>query len=158
MHLGIDVTAGINGPNAYEDIWFPTISKLCTVMAGAKPVSLLVGIQSEATNIRSYCFFLPDKHHLIVLWVDGAAVDNDSRVKAALTLDSLSSQGLPSFPPERVTGINILDDFEQEMMTSYENGNLIIHDLLARDYPIVHYLDFSAYGFLPIVWNGGEHW
>jgi hypothetical protein len=34
-------------------------------------------------------------------------------------------------------GIDVLYGFEQELITDMENGNLVIRDLLVRDYPFL---------------------
>jgi hypothetical protein len=36
-----------------------------------------------------------------------------------------------------VVGIDVLNGPEQEMIFETENGNLVIRDLLVRDYPII---------------------
>ena len=105
------------------------IPNICTIMAGAEPVSLPVEIQSEAINIVTYGFSLPNDDKLVALWTDGVAVDNDSGIEATLTL--------PGFLAQKVTAIDVLNGFEQELVTSIEDGNLVIENLLVRDYPII---------------------
>jgi hypothetical protein len=36
-----------------------------------------------------------------------------------------------------VVGIDVLNGFEQELVTETENGNLVIRNLLIKDYPII---------------------
>jgi hypothetical protein len=36
-----------------------------------------------------------------------------------------------------VKGIDVLYGFEQELITSMEDGNIVIRDLLVKDYPII---------------------
>jgi hypothetical protein len=129
MHLGMDVTAGTGGLSDLRRESFFTVQNLSTVMAGAKPASLPVERQSEATNISSYGFSLPNGDRLFALWTDGVAVDDDPGVRATLTFTGLSGQ--------KVTGIDVLHGFEQQLMTDSEGGNLIIRDLLVKDYPII---------------------
>ncbi len=105
------------------------IRNLCTIMAGAEPVSLPIEIQSESTNIKSYSFSLSNGDHLIALWTDGVAVDEDPGVKATLI-----SHG---FSPQKVMDIDVLNGFEQQLVVNIENGNLLIHNLLVKDYPII---------------------
>ena len=71
--------------------------------------------------------FVDDK--LLALWTHGAAVDDGSGVEATLTI--------PDFSAQKVMGIDVLNGFEQELVTSIENGNLVIENLLIRDYPII---------------------
>ena len=98
-------------------------------MAGAAAADLPVVIESEATNIKHYGFALPNGDKLLALWTDGAAVDDDPGVKAVLTLQGLDA--------ERAVGIDVLNGIEQELMTEIEGGDLVIRNLLIRDYPII---------------------
>ncbi len=129
MHLGLDITPGVQSINSLRLESYSTIRNLSTLMAGAKPMGLTVEIQSEATNIMSYGFTLPNGDRLLALWTDGVAVDDDPGVPATLTI--------PGFDGWNTTGIDILYGFEQPLITSSENGNLIIRDLLIKDYPII---------------------
>jgi len=105
------------------------IRNLCTIMAGAEPVSLPIEIQSEATNITSYDFSLSNGEHLVALWTDGVAVDEDPGIEATLTISG--------FPAKKVADIDVLNGFEQQMITDIEDGNLVIRNLLVKDYPMI---------------------
>jgi len=37
----------------------------------------------------------------------------------------------------KVLGIDVLNSFQQELVTSTTDGNLVINNLLVRDYPII---------------------
>ena len=130
MYLGMGLTTGL-ALEALDELplMVRVIRNLCTVMAGAEPISLPVEIQSEATNIRSYGFSLSNGDKLLALWTDGVAVDDDPGVEATLTL--------PGFSAQKVTAIDVLNGFEQEMITEIEGGNLVIRNLLVKDYPII---------------------
>lgn len=130
MNLGMDITTGLAGTS--HDFNLPkmiAIQNLCNILAGADSVSLPIEVQSEATNIRNYSFSLPNGEKLFALWTDGVAVDADPGVKAILTF--------PEITAEKVVGIDILNSFEQEMITDVEDGKLVIRDLLIKDYPII---------------------
>jgi hypothetical protein len=129
MHLGMDVTVGPGGVSAGRVVSFATVRNLCTVMAGAEPVSLPVEIESQETNIMSYAFSLPNGDRLSALWTHGAAADDDPSTNSTLTFPGLSAG--------EVAGIDILYGFEQQMITDTEDGNLVIRDLLVKDYPII---------------------
>jgi hypothetical protein len=130
MHLGMDVTAGLGDTSHILSLpKMVVIRNLCTIMAGAEPVSLPIEIQSEATKMRSYSFSLPNGDNLIALWTDGVAVDDDPGVKANLTLQGFTGRD--------VMGIDVLNGFQQPMITSSENGNLTIQNLIVRDYPLI---------------------
>ena len=130
MHLGMSVTAGMAGTSHLLDIPRMTVIRnLCTVMTGAEPTNILVNIQSNSTNILNYGFDLPDGDKLLALWADGIAVDDDPGVSSIVTFTGNTYQ--------KVIAIDILNSFQQELTTSVENGNLIIQDLLVKDYPII---------------------
>jgi hypothetical protein len=128
MNLGMDVAAGV-----MIDYRLAIISSLVrnlnNIMAGTKPESLTVKIQSEATNTMSYSYSLPGDDRLFALWTNGAAVEHDPGIS--------SSRTIPGFAGWKATGIDITYSFEQELITSNDNGNLIISNLLIKDYPVV---------------------
>ena len=129
MNLGMDVWAGIAG-EMYDTILpiVKVVQNLSTSMAGARPADLNVDIQSEATNIMSYAFSLPNGDMLLALWTNGVAVDEDPGVSATLTF--------PGYSAQKVVGIDVLNGFEQELITETKNGNLVIRNLLVKDYPV----------------------
>jgi hypothetical protein len=129
MHLGMDIDIGL-GSGYY------IIRRLSTVMAGAEPVDLPIEIQSSATNIVSYSFTLPDGDYLVGLWTNGIAVDDDPGIETTVTVPGVSAS--------EVTGIDIMNGLEQELITEMENGNLVISNLLVRDYPLIIKLSDST--------------
>lgn len=105
------------------------IRNLSTVMAGARPVSLPVTIETRAREIKSYAFSLPNGDKLLALWTDRVAVDYDPGMEATLVF--------PGFSARRAIGIDVLYGFEQELITDVEDGSLVIRNLLIKDYPII---------------------
>ena len=85
--------------------------------------------ESEAENIMTYGFSLPNGDHLFALWTNGTAVDDDPGISATLTFPGTSAQ--------KVIGIDVLHGFEQELIIEMENGNLVIRNFLIKDYPII---------------------
>ena len=128
MHLGMDLAVTYAGGTVSSPA-LAVLQNLCTLLAGARPISLTMEIQSEATNIRSYSFSLPNGDKLLALWTDVVAVDDDPGIEATITL--------PDFSAKKVTGIDVLNSFDQELVTSIEDGSLVIHDLLIKDYPVI---------------------
>jgi hypothetical protein len=63
------------------------------------------------------------------VWTDGVAVDDDPGVPATITFPGTSA--------EQVIGIDVLHGFEQGLIIEMENGNLVIRELLVKDYPII---------------------
>lgn len=148
MHLGLDVSAGIGADDQTPAI-VNVIRNLSTLMAGAEPMSLPMQFQSALINIESFTFSLPDDEHLIVLWSNDIAVEYDPGIQAMLTLTGFSDHS--------VMGIDVLHGFEQPLITSEENGNLIIHDLLVKDYPIILRLSSTKHVFHPILLKNRPH-
>ena len=112
------------------------IQNLCTLMAGAKPINLPIEIKSEAENIISYSFSFTNGDTLIALWTDGVAADDDTGVEAKITLQGFSTQD--------VIGIDVLEGFQQPITTNNENGNLLIQNLIVRDYPLILHITKSS--------------
>ena len=136
MNLGMDVVAGFSGVQSEREsvpsnpFIIQTIRNLSDVMAGARVIDFPITIQSEYSNIKSYGFSLPNDETLIVLWADGVAVDNDPGVPSTLIIPGLSSL--------KATGIDALHDFEQELVSSSENGDLVIREFPTKGLPYLH--------------------
>jgi hypothetical protein len=130
INLGLDLTTevGLEGLDVQPYVG-GTVQNLYTVMAGNNPIDLPVEIQSEATNIESYSFSLSSGDKLIALWTDGVAVDEDPGINAAVTIPNLSAQ--------KVTGVDVLEGYQQDIVANNENGKLVIQNLIVRDYPLI---------------------
>jgi hypothetical protein len=129
MNLGLDLTAG-NPRIPHQWVVASNVMRnLSTIMAGNKPISLPVTIQSEATSVESYGFSLPSGDNLLALWDDGVALDYDAGVPSTLAI--------PGFAGWNAAAIDVLNGFEQELISSNQGGDLIIQDILIRDYPII---------------------
>jgi hypothetical protein len=146
IHLGMDI--GVSWPieGTSVALGYRTKANLNTLMNGSRPATIPITISSEAENITSYSFTLPDGDRLFALWTDGVAVDEDPGVPATLTFLGVSDT--------TITGIDVLQGFEQELIASEEDGNLVIRDLLVKDYPIILRLSPTRYVFLPVVLKG----
>jgi hypothetical protein len=146
IHVGMDI--GVSWPieGTPLALAYRTKANLNTLMNGSQPASIPVDVESEAGNLASYGFSLPGGDWLFALWTDGEAVVDDPGVPATLTFPGLSNT--------TVTGIDVLQGFEQELIASEEDGNLVIRDLLVKDYPIILRLSSTRYVFLPIVLKG----
>jgi hypothetical protein len=134
MHLGWDMGVSQNS-------WLPdfspeqspwlhhTTSNLYKILAGTKPISLVVEFESEPSNTQNNTFEMPDGDTLFTLWTHGEAVDDDSGVCTTLTFPGVSAQ--------KVLAIDPLHGFEQELIIGEQNGNLVIRDVFVMDYPII---------------------
>jgi len=131
INLGLNFTVGLAEmePGNYYLAKMKMVRNLATIMAGDRPVSLPIEIQSETTNIKRYSFSLSNGDKLIALWTDGVAVDEDPGVSANLTIKD--------FIAKDVTGIDVLNGYQQPIIISTENENLTIQNLIVRDYPLI---------------------
>jgi len=96
--------------------------------------------------MRHYEFTLPTGDRLVALWTNGVAVDDDPGLSATLTIPASTALGM--------VGIDVLHGFGQQMMPSEEDGNLVIRNLLVKDYPIILRLSPTRHVFLPVGMNG----
>jgi hypothetical protein len=128
MHLGMDSLAGIGSAHAVRPA-ARVVQNLCTVMAGNRPANLPLEIQSPAERITSYTFSLPNNDRLIAVWDDNVAADHHRGEPSTVIVKG--------FKAKKVTAIDVLYSSEQEMITETEGGNLVIRDLLVKDYPII---------------------
>jgi hypothetical protein len=149
MHLGMDIITGVGGMEEWAEeqrAEMRVARHLSTIMAGARAADLPLQIQTSVTNTVSYTYSLADGGYLVALWTDGVAVDEDPGTVMTVTLPALSEY--------EVEGIDVLHGYVQPMNTSEESGNLVIRDLLVKDYPIILRLSSAKYVFLPIVFKG----
>jgi len=139
MHLGMDVIV-VNlripsdpppWPNHYVETTF-AVRNLSTLMVGTETTSLPLTAEAEASRFTSYAFSLPNGDLLIAVWSDGIAVDHDAGIPSKLVI--------PRFAGWNAKGIDVLNGFEQELMSSNEDGDLIIRDILIKDYPVIIHL------------------
>jgi hypothetical protein len=138
-HRGLGINLTINTwfiePNHLQNTNSPEaplsiIHNLCDTLAGAEPSELSLSVETnEDANVRHYAFVLPNGDKLVALWANDEAVEEDPGVSATLTIPGSSAQ--------KVTGVDVLNGFEQELVTEAENGDLVIRNLLVKDYPII---------------------
>jgi hypothetical protein len=106
------------------------IRNLNDTLAGAEPTGVTLSVQTiEHANVRHYAFVLPNGDRLVALWTNDEAVEDDPGVNATLTIPGSSAQ--------KVIGVDVVNSFEQELIAEAENGNLVIRNLLVKDYPII---------------------
>ncbi len=128
MNLGMDIAVTM-AVASMQQTYFTMQQNLCTVMAGAEPANLSVEMQSKATNIKSFSFSLPNGDKFVALWIDSVAVDDDPGINTTVIIPSVAAQ--------KVVGIDVLNGFEQELITNTRDGDLVINNLLVKDYPII---------------------
>jgi len=129
INRGLGVYPGIGGEG--HDQIKPVVTvlrNLNTILSGVQPVEVSVQVDNPSIQLRHYTFSLPNGELLIALWTDGVAVDDDPGIEATLVFPGLSAQ--------QVVGIDILHGFQQQQIMSDEDGNLVLRNLLVKDYPV----------------------
>jgi hypothetical protein len=128
-HRGLDFNVTIN--TFFQEPEMDAIRNLNNVLAGAEPtdaVEFTLETSEEVQYLRQYAFTLPKGDILVAVWRNGPAAEEDIGILSTLTLADVSASS--------VTGINVFDGFEQELVAETIDNNLVIHDLLVKDYPI----------------------
>lgn len=129
LHLGNGVSSHGVGLASERPFHNNMIRNIANIFAGASAEAFAVEIQTDAQNIKTFTFTKTDGSKLVVIWTDGVALEIDSGMLATLSIPSISAG--------EVAGIDVLYGFEQEMITSTEDGNLVIQNLLIKDYPVI---------------------
>jgi len=124
-------------------------TNLCTSMSGAEPAHLPVQIQTTVTSTVSYTFSGPYGDSLVALWTNGVAAEYDPGVPMTVTV--------PGFGGHTVTGVDLLHGFEQQLEASEAGEDLVIRDLLVKDYPVLVRLSSIRQVFLPAL-SGESTW
>jgi hypothetical protein len=129
LHFGNDVAAGVGGMTSQRPVQYNTIRNIANVFSGIHAEEFAAEVQVESKDFKAFTFAGMDGSRLVALWTDGVAVDDDPGIPSMITI--------PGFAGWNATGIDILNGFEQELVTGDENGSLVIKDLLIKDYPVV---------------------
>jgi hypothetical protein len=128
FHRGKGMITGI-GHEGYDTIpqVVQVVRSLATLLAGAEPADLSVGFNGQVDNIQSFSFITPNGDRMLALWVDNQAVDADAGVEIDLIFPDVDSQ--------KVIAVDPLYGFEQEIITTVENNELLIKGYWIKDYP-----------------------
>jgi hypothetical protein len=116
---------------------------LATVLAGAEAASLAVQVQTTAPDVVTHTFALPGGEHLIAIWNDGVAKEEDAGIAAALTV--------PGFAGRQATGVDPLHSLLQPLITRSEGQALVIENLRVKDYVLFIRLGPAQRVFLPSI-------
>lgn len=96
---------------------------------GAGGISPGTGEQQEGLlPVKASEFIGPKRDKIIAIWKDGLAEKFDPGSKVRVTVPQVSS--------EVAYGIDVLNGYKQELKTKRVNGELVIPELLVKDYPI----------------------
>lgn len=127
-NLASDFEAGACGIYGTDSYSYAVIGNLCTLMAGAKPVTINIEILSAADKTRSYAFSLPNGDRLVAAWNDGAAKDMNSSTLSTIKISQAGNY--------KVTAVDVLNSFEQDIEANNDGGNIIIENFNLKDYPV----------------------
>jgi len=127
-HRGLGINVTIN--TFFQEPFMEPIHNICDSLAGAEPDPSTSSVESgDDTNLRQYAFALPDGDKLVSLWINDNAVEQDTGIEVTVTI--------PGVSVSKAIGIDVLYGFEQELDFEAVNGDLVIRDLLVRDYPLI---------------------
>jgi len=131
MHLGLDVIAGSLEIPHYYVVASNMVRNLSATMPGYSAKNMdNVKFGPPGENIASYAFSATNGDVLFTLWKNGVAVDHDPGDRMELAFPGLTAG--------KVVGIDVLYGFEQELDFHFDSeGNLIIPDLMVKDFPII---------------------
>lgn len=126
-HRGLGMNVSIQ--TFFQVPFVEPIHNIADRLAGAEPAEFLLSLASEAVNMRHYSFVLPNGDGLVALWTNGIPVEDDPGIETAITI--------PGFSASEVIGIDVLYGFEHELNFEVVDGDMIINNLLIKDYPIL---------------------
>jgi hypothetical protein len=125
LSKGFWITAGHENYESIPEV-VTAIRSLTKILAGAEPAEVEVQFDSSIDELRSAAFTMPDGRHLVAVWRDVKAVDDDPGVISTLTL--------PDMQANKVTGINPLYAYHQALNFTSANG-VTVPGILVYDYP-----------------------
>jgi hypothetical protein len=129
MNLGLDVIAGNLRNHPGWEPAYTMVHHLSTVIEGNETVSIPVTLQTVAANPKYYSFSLANGDKLVAVWNDGIAVDYDDGIASTLVVRDHSGW--------KAIGIDVLNGFEQELVSSSEGADLVIDNFMLKDFPIL---------------------
>jgi hypothetical protein len=119
------------------------VSNLATVFAGAWAESFPIQVQTTLTDVVSYTFALPNDAHLLAIWNDAPAVEDDPGTNTTLIL--------PGFAGQVAIGIDPLHSLVQSLITHDDGQALVIQDVRVKDYALLVRLAPRQRVCLPII-------
>ena len=122
MHRGEGIDIGLGSG-------YFVVHRLCTVMAGVEPEEFPVEIETTADHLFSYTFSNQDGEKLVAAWRHTQVAEFDPGIEATLTIPDASAG--------RVVAVDLLYNMEQELFFELVDGDLVIENLLIRDYPVL---------------------
>ncbi len=139
-HLGEDIAAGTHG---VRDTAAQVVQRLATVMAGAQPESWPLEVETTA-SVLTYTFALPGGDRLAALWHTTPITDEDTIISVTLRLPGLAVDTM-------MYAIQVLDGYQQRLVTVQEAEELVLQDILLREYPLLIRIVPRRELYLPLI-------
>jgi hypothetical protein len=103
-----------------------------------------VEIKGDGLDLKLYSFALSGDGHLVALWRNEIAVEE--------VLPGIpQTVTLPGLADHHALGLDVLFGFQQTLVAEVEDSDLVIRDLIVRDYPLLLHLRPLRRLFLPMV-------
>lgn len=143
MNLGLDLAVSPTGTSSLRKETYRVLQNLATLFAGAVPTNFPTQLDTTINTTVRYTFALSGNKHLVTLWNDGIAADEDPGVDSTLVLPGLAGQA--------ALGIDPLHGLVQSLIVSDDGDDLVIEQLRVKDYPLLVLLSPAAKTYLPVV-------
>jgi len=135
VHRGLGIMVGISMGESASSQGIPSrdraIPTLNTIMAGVIPTNEQIILQIEndlSLDIEYYSFSLSNGDKTIAIWTDGLPIEEDPGVIMDITLKNIGAT--------TVSAADVLYGVQQKLIWQEENGDIHIHNLRIRDYPL----------------------
>ncbi len=143
INLGLDLDVNPTGMSSLRRESYTVLQNLSTVFAGARVETVPIQAQTTMTQVATYTFALPDDRHLLAVWNDGIATDENPGISTTLRL--------PGFAGQTAIGIDPLHSLIQPLVTEDEGQALVIRNLQVKDYPLLVQVSPLRRVYLPLV-------
>jgi hypothetical protein len=129
LHFGSSAAVTVGGMSSQRTVQYNTIRNIANIFSGVRADRFPLEIQTDSTNYQAFTFAGTGGSRLIAVWTDGLAVDIDAGIASTIKI--------PGYSDWKATAIDILDGFEEQLVTKSENGDLLVPNFLIKDYPLI---------------------
>ena len=106
------------------------IKNINNAMGGAEPIELAFSTATnQPANLRQYAFSYLDGSKLIAVWINDIGTEEDQNIESVVTI--------PGITASKVVGIDPMYGYEQELNLEIVDRDLVIENLMVKDYPIL---------------------
>jgi hypothetical protein len=115
-------------PPTQPEVIYYVQRTLCTVLDDVTPATVSVRLRNPDARVETWGFVRGDGQRMVVFWTPGRASDAAVPVEVDVVLEGVRT--------DRVTGIDILNGREQELVVSADGEDSVLKGLLIGDCPI----------------------